>query len=514
MGTTNRDGPLVSVGRGQQINVDGFYANLDWDVGSFKLSSISGYREQEERLPNTYTGAAPVTDDGQIISLFDAERDTDRNTLQQELRIASTLDGPVNYVLGAFYQRDNTKFCVAQLLGFVDFTIDSAGIFGDPHFFNNNPQILCNRQEAESYAGYGDVNFAINDRLTIGGGLRWTKEKKTWHGRNQRFVFALGPNTTIADLSEPLDAIDFERWSDGVVEDHGSWSEPTYRGLVQYKLTDDWNTYVRYDRGFRSGGYNDQVGTSGNEIVANEKRAINPEFANAIEIGSKLEALDSRVRFNAAAFYVKYKDAQRALNSTVTNPQGCGVPADAVLQRGDGDREGHRAGSADATGRGADAGLRTTPGRTRSTTSSRRTPTSTRPRPAPLATRATIRTSAVCRSRVRRRTRAPCSPPIRGRSPTRTPWSSRAASAYESKNVYYYSAAGPQFDAFLDSKTLYDLALTYRGADRWFVKAYGRNLSDERYRVASQAVATLWTHTQFGEPRSYGLAVGMNFGTR
>ena len=48
----------------------------------------------------------------------------------------------------------------------------------------------------------------------------------------------------------------------------------------------------------------------------------NPEFANAVEIGSKIEALDSRVRFNTAVFYVKYKDAQRALNSTVTNAQG------------------------------------------------------------------------------------------------------------------------------------------------------------------------------------------------
>ena len=61
----------------------------------------------------------------------------------------------MNFVVGAFYQKDNTKFCVAQLLGFVDFTLDAQAIFGDPHFFNNNPQLLCNRQDAQSYAGYG-----------------------------------------------------------------------------------------------------------------------------------------------------------------------------------------------------------------------------------------------------------------------------------------------------------------------------------------------------------------------
>ena len=59
-----------------------------------------------------------------------------------------------------------------------------------------------------------------------------------------------------------------------------------------------------------------------------------------------------------------------------------------------------------------------------------------------------------------------------------------------------------------------DAALTYHAAgDRWFLKAYGKNLGDKRYRVASQSVATLWTHTQFGEPRAYRLQFGMNLGT-
>ncbi len=55
--------------------------------------------------------------------------------------------------------------------------------------------------------------------------------------------------------------------------------------------------------------------------------------------------------------------------------------------------------------------------------------------------------------------------------------------------------------------------LSLTGAeDRYFVRAYGRNLSDKRYRIASQSVATLWTHSQFGAPRSYGIEFGMNFG--
>jgi iron complex outermembrane receptor protein len=67
----------------------------------------------------------------------------------------------------------------------------------------------------------------------------------------------------------------------------------------------------------------------------------------------------------------------------------------------------------------------------------------------------------------------------------------------------------------LDAKNLLHASITYRSPDdRWFLTAFGRNLTDERYRIASQVVANLWTHTQWGAPRTYGLQVGYNFGER
>jgi iron complex outermembrane receptor protein len=510
--STLRNDTLMRMGDGQRIDVDGYYVNLDWHLGEYTLSSVTGYRDQSERLPNTYTGAAPVTSTGEVISLFDASRDTERNTLQQEVRLASSLSGPVNFVVGAFFQRDNTRFCVEQLLGFVDFTLDAQAIFGDPHFFNHNPQFLCNRQEAQSYAGFTDVTFKANDRLTLGAGLRWTHEEKTWSGRNQVFAFQLGPNTTLADLSEPLDAGDFTRWNTGVVRDEHSWSEPTYRALAQYRLTDQWNGYIRYDRGFRSGGYNDQVGTSGNPIADDEKRPTNPEFANAVEIGSKLEALDSRVRFNTALFYVKYKDAQRALNSTVTNSVGTQFQQTLFFN------------AADATVKGIELELLTRPVEAL-TLGANYTWQDAKYDKFQADTDFDPTTQcAGCPAGI--------DTVLNGLPITRAPKNKAAvfgqftvpvganslvfdaSLAYESKNIFYYSDAGRQFDAFLDAKTLFDAGITYRAGEQWFVKAYGKNLGDRRYRVASQSVATLWTHTQFGEPRVFGVQLGLNLGTK
>ena len=93
---------------------------------------------------------------------------------------------------------------------------------------------------------------------------------------------------------------------------------------------------------------------------------------------------------------------------------------------------------------------------------------------------------------------------------------------YEDKNLYYISAVTPPagyteanspYNAYLDSKTLLNASLAWTSANgMYFVRLYGRNLSDERYRIASQSVSNLWTHSQFGEPRNYGIQFGAKFG--
>ena len=231
-----------------------------------------------------------------------------------------------------------------------------------------------------------------------------------------------------------------------------------------------------------------------------------------MELDSKLAALDSRVRFNGAVLYVKYKDAQRALNSRVTNAQGTEFQQTLFFN------------AANATVKGLELEVLTRPV-TQLTLGANYT--YQKAKYDKFQANTDFDETTTC---------ATCEPgndiDLSGLPITRAPKQKGAvfatytfplanensleingSIAYESKNIFYYSDAGRAFDAFLDAKTLYDAAVTYRGNDdRWFVKGYGRNLSDKRYRVASQSVATLWTHTQFGEPRSFGIQVGMNFG--
>ncbi len=273
MATTSRNDAFMATKRGQKVDVDGVYANLDWNVGFGTLHGVFGARSQDSRLPNTYTGAVPILPNGDEVSLFDASRDDNRDTYQAEIRLAGNNEGPIDWVVGGFWQQNDAEFCVAQVLGINSF-------FGLGASNNYEPLLLCNKQDAMSYAGFADVTWNVTDKLQIGAGFRETYDEREWTGRPQLSIPAItgNPLDSWRDFSEPLDFANFSRsdWAGngpcdrsdpgsitGVCTEKESWTEPTYSARIAYQWTDAINSYLRYDHGFKSGGYNDQTGSGG-----------------------------------------------------------------------------------------------------------------------------------------------------------------------------------------------------------------------------------------------------------
>ena len=61
----------------------------------------------------------------------------------------------------------------------------------------------------------------------------------------------------------------------------------------------------------------------------------------------------------------------------------------------------------------------------------------------------------------------------------------------------------------LEDRTLIDANITWRNVDdTYYVTVYGKNLTDETYRVGSNSVAGLWNFTLYGEPMEYGIEAG------
>ncbi len=121
-GVDNRAGYLIDEQNGHRVDANGEHLNIDYSIDPGTFTWVQGYRSQDSNLPSDYTGVVGP------VSIFDANRSDRRKTWQEELRFASKQIGNFNYVAGAFYQHDNTKFCVAQVLGIYDlFGVRHAG---------------------------------------------------------------------------------------------------------------------------------------------------------------------------------------------------------------------------------------------------------------------------------------------------------------------------------------------------------------------------------------------------
>jgi iron complex outermembrane receptor protein len=494
---TNRNSGLVNIAKGQRINVDGVYLNLDFDFEIGTLTSVSGYRFQKSRLPNSYAGVAPLAADGQALSFFDASRDDDRKTWQQEVRFASNFGGPFDFVAGGFYQREKTDFCVAQILGFLDLTAGPLP-FGN---WNDTPYILCNAQKSTSKAVFAEGTYKFTPELTLTAGARYTWEDKTWRGRQQTFIPALngGFDTTI-QVTKPLDASVY-KFPANVVRVDAQARKPTYRASLGWQAQPNIFAYATYSHGFKGGGFNDQIGgfaAFGADLnaFAQAARATKPEEADSYEAGVKTDFFDRRLRFNLTGFHVKYSNLQKQLNvPIVVNGQpnqvtlfvnaasavvdgveleASAVPVQGLTIRGVLGYQDARYKTYTAPGAGynlADAPLDRAPKWQWTIDGSYEVPVGD--------FKLTFNANA----------------------------------NYTGRNLSTQDINDILGNTFLDARTLVNASITLAEAnDRYYVRAIGRNLTDERYKTATQNVAGLWQNAQFGPPRFYGVELGFKFG--
>lgn len=501
-GLTNREDQLLKMQSGQRINVDGIYLNMDYKTDFGTFTSISGRRLQKSRLPNTYTGQAPVAADGEVLSLFDANRSDDRKTYQQEVRFASSLGGNFDFVAGGFYQNDKTSFCVAQVLGFLDLT-------GGPLPFgpwNQNPYVLCNAQKSSSTAAFAEGTLKISPTLTFTAGGRYTWERKTWMGRQQVFIPQLrGGFDPSIKIDDALDANVFD-FPANVIEVRARANQPTWRASLGWQATDTLFAYATYSRGFKGGGFNDQIGgfapfspggVQDSAAFAQAAAATRPEKADSFEAGIKAEAFDRKLRFNLTGFYVKYTDLQKQ----IVVPLTVGGQQNQVTRF-------FNAASANVKGIEAEATLIPVKG---------------------LTLRGVLGFQDGQYDKYV--TPIPAGYDLATAPLDRLPkWQWTAYANYDvplgkykvsvtgdvnyvARNLFTQSISSQADNTFLNARTLVNASIMLAEADdKYYLRVFGRNLTDQRYRTASQVVGGLWSFTQFGPPRFFGVEIGAKLG--
>lgn len=249
---------------GTRFRSGGVSLRVEQDLGFAELLNITSYRE--------YGARALFDQDLAAVDVVSVENQNRTKNFTQELQLQSQNDGPLNWIVGAFYFRSSVFVDRLRITG------TSAGANGFTDFTDN--QIL------NSIAGFAEVSYEILPKMKLTVGARYTKDRYSIDvGR--RF------NAAGATLAAPYGA-------------KASFSEPTYRAILDYNFTDDVMVYASFSHGFKSGGFN--VSSPGAPPAGDPP--FRPETIDAYEVGVKSQFLDDSVRLNIAAFTYKYSDLQ------------------------------------------------------------------------------------------------------------------------------------------------------------------------------------------------------------
>ena len=285
---------------------------VTWDGDAVRITSITGYVWNKRRLSQDQ--------DFSPFAILSSPIWTERSRqFSQELQVGSTGDGPVNWVAGAYYLRENLSSLVNFSL-LREFNPTPTQPFFDPA----SSILLAEReftQITESKAVFAQADIDLTDKLTATAGFRYTDDRKDL---NFRVVAGAvnGSNNVSARLATPLigliDSNNADFGVDGFIDTRVNLRKPTWRLALAYEFNPDLNAYASYSRGVRSGGFN-----TGALFDPVEFSSVNPEQIDAFELGFKSQLLDRRVRLNAAAFYYDYNDMQVFGLFTGTN----GLPA-------------------------------------------------------------------------------------------------------------------------------------------------------------------------------------------
>ncbi|MFW2829170.1 TonB-dependent receptor [Sphingomonas sp. ID0503] len=237
-----------------RIESDSFTLTSRFDLGFADLTSYTGYRKDHIRQALDY--------DMTPANIYSVKTDIPNKTFTQEFNLSSKKDGPLDWVIGAFYM--NTK----EVYHF-DTNTPSAG-FGTGEPYN---RLFNTTNRLKSYALFADATYEVAENLFLTAGGRYSINKP-------HLDYELIPSNA--------------RDSGGV-----KFTNFSPRGVIRYELTPQSNVYASFTQGYKSG----TLPGSGFSL-----NPIDPEKIDAWELGYKIA--NRKVRFNVAGFYYNYSDIQ------------------------------------------------------------------------------------------------------------------------------------------------------------------------------------------------------------
>jgi iron complex outermembrane receptor protein len=248
---------------------------VNYDFGGAQLTSVSSLFDRKRYFQNDidyFTGFVGVP------QAFSPLTYTSR-TFTQEVRLASSGSQRLNWVVGAFYDdRDESA-------------TQSISPAGEPVPPPAEQLAHIHRDVGTTqYAGFGEANYALTDKLTLTAGVRVSQID--------------GENTSVND------GILFG--GETIKTGQSSDSPVSPRFIVSYRPTGDAELHLQASRGFRIGGVNPGLPPCdpANGCTVDVGSTFGPDSVWNYEIGTKWQLLENRVSLEAAVFWIDWDDIQ------------------------------------------------------------------------------------------------------------------------------------------------------------------------------------------------------------
>lgn len=249
-----------------RTSTDSLALNLNWNLGSVDLVSVTGYDRIDAQGASDSDGLPRTDREGFNTGALPAE------DFSQELRVQSDGVEPFSWILGAYYSLADQD---------MDFLIHNLQLT----VADRRTTRFVAHQETRSYAGFADATFRITPEIAIIGGARYTRETKDFSF--DRTIYNFDTGATIAPLFQYR-------------PDQAEFTNTSYRVKATYEPTSDLLFYVSYSTGFKSGGFN----------AFGADAAFDPEELKSLEIGIKADLLDRRATVAMAAYSNQYDNLQ------------------------------------------------------------------------------------------------------------------------------------------------------------------------------------------------------------
>ena len=298
--------------------------DFKWNTGVGEFVSSTSYFtrkviESEDETDFIWTALLPAVTANPafpnlplpIPSAISEEKDYQR--FVQEIRFASQLSGPLQFVTGVFYSdlhgalpwAGNYQTALAPGYGALLTAANTCGLVGLCPNPNNPDEIYGQhyKTDIEEPAVFGQLSYQFWEAFKVTGGLRWNQVKTTAGGYEEGSVTqSPGAPGRIVDANTTT-----------------TETSTTPKLELDYRVNPADMVYVSAAKGFRPGGFVPSVPAAlcASELPAGltveDTRAYRSDSLWNYELGTKTGWFDNRLTVDAAVFYIDWKNIQQSI---------------------------------------------------------------------------------------------------------------------------------------------------------------------------------------------------------